>query len=56
MTVVVWFIPFKPQIRLRENDRLPMAPDGLPESTEVCAKCQVSLPCSVASPLPIGAL
>jgi len=39
--------------RLQENYRLLMAPDGLPDSTEVCAKCQVGMPCSVKSPLPI---
>jgi epoxyqueuosine reductase QueG len=41
--------------RLQENYRLLMAPDGLPESTQVCAKCQVGLPCSATSPLPNGA-
>ena len=40
--------------RLQENYRLLMAPDGLPESTQVCAKCQVGLPCSARSPLPNG--
>ena len=30
-----------------------MEPDGLPESTDVCAKCQVGMPCSIKSPLPI---
>lgn len=40
--------------RLRENNRLLMAPDGLPESTDVCAKCQVGMPCSFESPLPVG--
>ena len=40
--------------RLQENYRLRMAPDGLPTSTEVCAKCQVGMPCSWKSPLPIG--
>jgi len=39
--------------RLQENYRLLMEPDGLPESTEVCAKCQVGMPCSIKSPLPI---
>jgi len=39
--------------RLKENYRQLMEPDGLPESTEVCAKCQVGLPCSWKSPLPI---
>ena len=38
--------------RLQENYRLLMEPDGLPESTEVCAKCQVGMPCSIKSPLP----
>ena len=39
--------------RLRENyDRL-MAPDGLPDTTDVCAKCQVGMPCSLKAPLPI---
>lgn len=40
--------------RLKENYLLLMEPDGLPESTEVCAKCQVGMPCSFKSPLPIG--
>jgi epoxyqueuosine reductase QueG len=39
--------------RLQENYRLLMAPDGLPASTQVCAKCQVGLPCSERAPLPI---
>jgi epoxyqueuosine reductase QueG len=39
--------------RLKENYRLLMAPDGLPDSTEVCAKCQVGLPCSWKSPMPV---
>lgn len=39
--------------RLKENYQLLMEPDGLPESTEVCAKCQVGMPCSFKSPLPI---
>jgi len=39
--------------RLKENYRLLMEPDGLPDSTEVCAKCQVGMPCSWKSPLPI---
>jgi epoxyqueuosine reductase len=38
--------------RLQENYRLLMAPDGLPETTHVCAKCQVGMPCSLTSPLP----
>lgn len=40
--------------RLLENYRLLMGPDGLPESTHVCAKCQVGLPCSLTSPLPLS--
>ena len=40
--------------RLRENYHLLMEPDGLPKSTDVCAKCQVGMPCSLKSPLPIG--
>jgi len=39
--------------RLRENYHLLMEPDGLPETTDVCAKCQVGMPCSTRSPLPI---
>jgi epoxyqueuosine reductase QueG len=39
--------------RLRENYHLLMEPDGLPNSTDVCAKCQVGMPCSLKSPLPI---
>ena len=39
--------------RLRENYHLLMEPDGLPETTSVCAKCQVGMPCSHRSPLPI---
>ena len=39
--------------RLQENYQLLMEPDGLPSSTEVCAKCQVGMPCSFKSPLPI---
>lgn len=39
--------------RLQENYRLLMEPDGLPNSTHVCAKCQVGMPCSFKSPLPI---
>ena len=39
--------------RLQENYHLLMEPDGLPETTEVCAKCQVGMPCSLKSPLPI---
>ena len=39
--------------RLRENYHLLMAPDGLPDTTDVCAKCQVGMPCSFKSPLPI---
>jgi len=37
--------------RLRENYHLLMASDGLPDSTAVCAKCQVGMPCSLTSPL-----
>lgn len=40
--------------RLRENYELLMAPDGLPDTTAVCAKCQVGMPCSFKSPLPIA--
>ena len=40
--------------RLRENYHLLMMPDGLPDSTDVCAKCQVGLPCSLKAPLPIN--
>lgn len=39
--------------RLRENYHLLMEPDGLPETTDVCAKCQVGMPCSLKSPLPL---
>lgn len=39
--------------RLRDNYHLLMEPDGLPETTDVCAKCQVGMPCSLQSPLPI---
>lgn len=39
--------------RLRENYHLLMEPDGLPDTTDVCAKCQVGMPCSFKSPLPI---
>jgi epoxyqueuosine reductase QueG len=38
--------------RLRENYRRLMKPDDLPDSTDVCAKCQVGMPCSTKSPLP----
>lgn len=37
--------------RLRENYHLLMEPDGLPGNTDVCAKCQVDMPCSLKSPL-----
>jgi epoxyqueuosine reductase QueG len=37
--------------RLRENYHRLMLPDGLPETTDVCAKCQVGMPCSLKSPL-----
>ena len=40
--------------RLRENYHLRMEPDGLPDTTDVCAKCQVGMPCSKKSPLPVG--
>lgn len=40
--------------RLRENFHLLMAPDGLPDTTSVCAKCQVGMPCSDKAPLPIS--
>lgn len=40
--------------RLRENYHLLMEPDGLPDTTDVCAKCQVGMPCGVKSPLPIN--
>jgi len=39
--------------RLRENYHLLMAPDGLPDNTAVCAKCQVGMSCSRKSPLPL---
>lgn len=39
--------------RLKENRRLLMEPDGLPDTTHVCAKCQVGLPCSIKPPLPL---
>ena len=39
--------------RLQENYHLLMEPDGLPDTTDVCAKCQVGMPCSLKSPLPI---
>ncbi len=39
--------------RLQENYDLLMAPDGLPGSTQVCAKCQVGMPCSLKAPLPL---
>lgn len=32
--------------RLRENYLMLMEPDGLPDTTDVCAKCQVGMPCS----------
>ena len=38
--------------RLRENYHLLMEPDGLSDTTDVCAKCQVGMPCSMKSPLP----
>lgn len=37
--------------RLRENYYLAMEADGLPDTTDVCAKCQVGMPCSRQSPL-----
>ncbi len=40
--------------RLMENYKLMMEPDGLPDTTDVCAKCQVGMPCSLEPPLPIG--
>ncbi len=40
--------------RLRENYQLRMAPDGLPDTTDVCAKCQVGMPCSLKSPIRVG--
>lgn len=40
--------------RLRENYHLFMEPDGLPDTTNVCAKCQVGMPCSKKSPLPVN--
>ena len=40
--------------RLRENYHMLMEPDGLPDNTDVCAKCQVGMPCSFKSPLPIA--
>jgi len=42
--------------RLRENFHLVMEPDGLPDTTNVCAKCQVGLPCSLKSPLPLDSI
>jgi epoxyqueuosine reductase QueG len=39
--------------RLRENYHLRMEPDGLPDTTDVCAKCQVGMPCSYKSPIPV---
>jgi len=39
--------------RLLQNYQLVMGPDGLPESTHVCGKCQVGMPCSMESPLPL---
>jgi epoxyqueuosine reductase QueG len=39
--------------RLRENYHLIMDPDDLPDTTNVCAKCQVGMPCSMKSPLPL---
>lgn len=36
--------------RLRDNYHLLMEADGLPDSTNVCAKCQVGMPCSLKSP------
>ncbi len=39
--------------RLRENYHLLMEPDDLPDTTDVCGKCQVGMPCSFASPLPV---
>ena len=40
--------------RLRENYQLLMEPNGLPDTTDVCAKCPVGMPCSVKAPLPIN--
>lgn len=40
--------------RLRENFHLRLEADGLPDTTDVCAKCQVGMPCSKKSPLPVG--
>ena len=39
--------------RLRDNYHLLMAPNGLPDNTDVCAKCQVGMPCSLKSPVAI---
>ena len=39
--------------RLRENYHLLMEPDRLPDTIDVCAKCQVGMPCSMESPLPL---
>ncbi len=39
--------------RLRDNYQLMMEPDGLPDSTNVCAKCQVGMPCSLKPPAPV---
>ncbi len=38
--------------RLQENYHILMEPEGLPDTAEVCAKCQVGMPCSFKSPLP----
>ena len=40
--------------RFKENCHLLMEPDGLPETTDVRAKCQAGMPCGVKSPLPVG--
>jgi epoxyqueuosine reductase QueG len=40
--------------RLRENYHLLMESDRLPDTTDVCAKCQVGMPCSLKSPLPLN--
>ncbi len=39
--------------RLRENYDNIMRPKGLPDPTDVCAKCQVGMPCSTKSPVSI---
>ncbi len=40
--------------RLRTNYHRLMEPDGLPATTDVCAKCQVGMPCSLKAPIPVN--